>query len=461
MAGESARKIRIAVGLSGGVDSSVAALLLKEAGFSLLGVYLKCYWNFDGCRSDADRASAARVAGFLGIPFEVWDFEREYRMKVVGYFYREYKASRTPNPDIVCNREIKFGLFLKEALNRGFDFTATGHYAGCGLMAKTSKKKDRKGVDWPFIWQKNLDGDNLEIKLIRNQKFFDVLMRERENKEDLAGKFGNSIIFGGVDRSKDQSYFLYDIDKMAIGYSLYPLFGVAKSEVRRLALTYKLPTASRPDSRGICFIGEVNVQGFLKERIKEHLGEVVDSQGRVIGRHRGVEFYTVGQRRGFEVGRALVAARSLEESFQTGVSWDAPSTFAPPQPLAPLYVIGKDIEKNRLVVGAGEECKREAFTISKLKNQSSNLNLKSEKLFVRIRHLGELIPCEIQMLNAKCQMLNVKLAWPVFGVAPGQSAVFYRKRLVDSPVIDRPLTAGQFTKEKLEVWEVVGGGVIE
>lgn len=419
----SLQEIKVAVGLSGGVDSSLSAWLLKEAGFEVIGVYLRCYWTYEGCVSDQDRASAARMASFLNIPFEVWDFEKEYREKVVEYFYGEYEKGRTPNPDVVCNREIKFGLFFEEAIKkRGFNFIATGHYAGVGIEEKRVKSGETKRVIWPFGYQVEIDSDRELIKIIIRPEYFNLLKHKWAEEESFSKLYRGASIFRGVDEKKDQSYFLYDISQKAIDHSLYPLFNFKKEEVRRLAKVLNLPTANRPDSQGICFLGEVNVEKFLKERITEHAGEVLDTKGRIIGTHKGVEFYTIGQRHGFQI-------KSQSSN-------------------PPYYVVGKEVMKNRLVVGEGEECKVGHFRLE-LSRSNAPCRLKRvvgrEQLLVRIRHLGEMIPCRVRVAGGNYRVL---LDYSVFGVAPGQSAVFYRQIST--------------TKRQLPtVFEMLGGGVID
>ena len=230
--------------MSGGVDSSVAALLLKEQGYRVVGIYMK-NWSQDlpgmKCPWAEDLADAKRVAVRLGIDFSVWDFEDEYREKVVGYMLAEFRAGRTPNPDIMCNQEIKFKLFYNRAMKEGADYIATGHYA------------------------RNLDG-----KLAR-----------------------------AVDENKDQTYFLYRISDEALTHTLFPIGEMMKPEVKKLAAESHLHNAYKKESMGVCFVGEVGMKDFLKEYIEVKPGEIRESKtGEVLGYHEGVVFYTVGQRHG-------------------------------------------------------------------------------------------------------------------------------------------------------------------
>lgn len=244
-------KKRVVVGLSGGVDSAAAALLLKQKGYAVKAVFLRCFSDREGCRSEEDRAEALRVAIFLGLPFEVWDFEKEYELTVLAPFFREYAAGKTPNPDVNCNKEIKFGLFYERALSEGADFLATGHYSRI--------KKARDGLG----------------------------------------------LFRGRDESKDQSYFLYRLKAAQLSKLLFPVGGMLKTEVRHLARRAGLPNAARKDSQGICFVGKVPLRTFLANRIKLIEGVVITPNGEVIGRHFGLPLYTIGQRRGFEIFRSL------------------------------------------------------------------------------------------------------------------------------------------------------------
>jgi len=239
------------VGLSGGVDSSVTAALLKQQGYNVTGVYMK-NWSKDlpgfECPWKEDFQDAKRVAVQLGIPFKMFDFETEYRQKVVDYMVAEYQAGRTPNPDIMCNQEVKFKLFLEAALEDGADMIATGHYA------------------------KVKDGTLLRAK----------------------------------DDNKDQTYFLYRVTENALKHTLFSLGDYTKPEVRKLAEKYGLVTAAKKESMGICFVGKVGIKDFLLYELGPQApGSIVDQNGVVVGRHEGAIFYTIGQRHGLDVGGGM------------------------------------------------------------------------------------------------------------------------------------------------------------
>lgn len=376
---EKKKKGRVAVGLSGGVDSVVAAHLLQKQGYEVVGVFLYCWppkseidkdemtrkeWmRKHGCRGDEDKKWAMKNALKLGITFEELDFSEEYNEKVVSYFYNEYKKGRTPNPDVLCNSEIKFGLFFEWAMKNGFDHVATGHYAGV---------KEEEGI----------------FKLMR-----------------------------GKDEHKDQTYFLWKLGQKELSKILFPLMGYDKKEVRKMAEEQDLPSAKRKDSQGICFVGNVKAKEFLKRRLKEKRGLVIDVRGNVMGEHEGVWFYTIGQRGGWKLNRR--AQRQFVERAMTPA----------------LYVVEKRVKENELIVGIAEEANKERMRVGELnwiKGKIMEDELKRVK--VRIRHTGELIESRTRVKGKK---LEVEMKKKQRGVAAGQSAVFYKGK------------------------ECLGGGVIE
>jgi tRNA-specific 2-thiouridylase len=237
----STNKKTVFVGMSGGVDSSVTALLLKKQGYDVVGVFMRCY-NIDGC-AETDAEDARRVAEHIGVPFYVWDFEEAYKKRVVEYMIEGYRAGITPNPDVMCNREIKFGLFLEKVLATGADFVATGHY----------------------------------VKIKRSE---DVIYR----------------LFEAIDLNKDQSYFLWTLMQKQLKHCIFPIGEYEKPAVREVARRAGLPTAEKKDSQGICFLGKFSLDDFLRQYIPEKRGTLVTTTGKKIGEHSGAEFYTIGQR---------------------------------------------------------------------------------------------------------------------------------------------------------------------
>ncbi len=328
---------RVFVGMSGGVDSSVAAALLVEQDYDVTGVYMK-NWSQDlpgmECPWREDLADAKRVAVQLGIDFEVFDFQREYKQKVVDYMLDEYKAGCTPNPDIMCNQEVKFRLFLDVALEKGADFIATGHYA-----------RTERGV----------------------------LMMAK-------------------DCVKDQTYFLYRVTHAALRHTLFPLGSYTKPEVRAMAKARGLWTARKKESMGVCFVGNVGMREFLSEYVTTRPGDIVDREtGAILGRHDGAIFYTLGQRHGLEIGGGL-----------------------------PYYVVGKDMNRNEVYVSRNindDAMWRTTISLTNLHWIHGAPN-EVDMLRVRLRHRGELKPCQLRGTE-------LFLTEPERAVAPGQSAVIY------------------------------------
>lgn len=354
---------RVFVGLSGGVDSSVAALLLKQQGYEAVGVYMK-NWSQDlpgmKCSWKEDYQAAKRVAVQLDIDFKIYDFQKEYRHKVVDYMLDEFKAGRTPNPDIMCNQEIKFKLFLETASEDGADLIATGHYA---------RTKDSR-----------------------------LLMAKDDNK--------------------DQTYFLYRVTSDALQKTLFPLGELNKSQVRQLAKKHKLVTADKKESMGICFVGKVPIKDFLSQYVKPKPGKIIDQsagrQKRVVGEHDGAIFYTIGQRHGLKIGGGLpyyVTGKDMKKS-EVYVTTDLQDEklWSNEIKLTNTHWINSRLDDRRSMLEKND--------------RTSNIKYLTSNITVRVRHRGDLISVQELKKIGKDRWL-AKLDREVRALTPGQSAVFY------------------------------------
>ncbi len=368
---------KVAIGLSGGVDSAVSAHLLKQQGHKITAVYLEC-WHTPGCRAEKDRQDALQIALQLKIPFKVLDFKKEYQNQVMTYFLEEYKQGRTPNPDILCNSVIKFGLFYDWAMSNGYDAIATGHYAQIGL--------------------------------------------DQEKKP---------VLLTSEDLHKDQTYFLHQMKQSQLGQIVFPIGHLKKDEVRTIAEQQKLSVADKKDSVGICFVGEINVPEFLKEKLGENPGEIVTSSGEIIGKHQGLWFYTIGQRKRFTVDTKLI---------KKNTNWVVESGD-----LLPLFVIGKDQKKNQLIIGPKISTFCSQWLIHSLHWIDKEINWKNLPLRVKIRHTGKILPCKLNQISNECW--KVTTTEPVDGVSPGQFSVFYLELEAES-------------NKQTKCFVCLGGGVI-
>jgi len=398
-------KKKVVIGLSGGVDSSVAAWVLREQGYAVEALFMRNWHDTTGllqseCHWEDDLMFAEMVARKLGIPFHFTDLSEPYRNRVVDYMFAEYEHGRTPNPDVLCNREIKFDTFAEEARKLGGDFVATGHYC-----------------------------------------------RKAETESG-----GNSMyrLLTGKDQNKDQSYFLCQVSQSQLGYALFPIGEMQKPEVRRIASELGLPTAQRKDSQGICFVGKVHLPTFLQQKLEARKGRIVEiipgfpakhyhagfpegvpsdhvleemcrphifdpSMGETIGTHSGAHFFTIGQRKGINIGGHK----------------------------EPLFVIATDVDKNILYVGEGQShpgLYRKGLFISKgdvhwIRTDLA-MNPGEERDYnVRIRYRQPLQPARLYCTNEGIYLIFSRLQR---GVAPGQFAAWYDdEELLGSGVINR------------------------
>jgi tRNA-specific 2-thiouridylase len=375
--------------MSGGVDSSLTAALLKEQGYDVTGVYMK-NWTEDlpgmRCPWADDLADAKRVAVQLGIDFKVYDFETDYREKVVEYMIDEYKAGRTPNPDIMCNQEVKFKLFLEMALADGAGVIATGHYAIVSHLrplpsSRIPEEFARRSLDaGPVSW---------------SAPDFSEQAQQKSGAAPPAASRAGAILKKAVDANKDQTYFLYRVTGAALAKTLFPLGEFTKPQVREMAKERNLFTADKKDSQGICFVGQIGVREFLAQYVSTQPGNIIDKQtGVVVGRHDGAIFYTLGQRHGLNVGGGL-----------------------------PYYVVGKNMDNNEVYVTrslSDGALWKKCIRIASL--HWINETLADGEYDVRVRHRAPLIKAEISLHDG---IAAVDLADPQRAVTAGQSVVIY------------------------------------
>ena len=350
---------KIIAGLSGGVDSAVAALLLKRAGFEVVGLFMKNWEDDDDdeyCSTRQDLIDCAAVADVIGIELEAVNFAAEYKERVFSAFLTEYQAGRTPNPDVLCNAEIKFKAFLDHALALGAGRIATGHYAG-----------------------------------VRE-------VREGEH----AGRFE---LLKAADRSKDQSYFLHRLSQAQLASAVFPLAQLQKTEVRRIAKEAGLPVHAKKDSTGICFIGERPFREFLNRYLPRTPGPIRTPEGRVIGEHVGLAFYTIGQRKGIGIG-------GVKGAGAEGAAW---------------YVAGKDMATNELLVVSGHDhaqLQKDSLRAADLSWISGNAPDAAPAYAAKTRYRQADASCRITRLRD--DLLELGFVQPQWAVTPGQSAVLYQ-----------------------------------
>jgi tRNA-specific 2-thiouridylase len=394
----SGNKKKVFVGMSGGVDSSVSAALLKKAGYDVTGVFIKV-WQPDEevsglrCTWREDRLDAMRVAAVLGIKFATLDLEKEYKKNVVDYMIAEYRAGRTPNPDIMCNKYVKFGSFFTWAIAQGADYVATGHYAQVEKHLKNQIVEEEEGKVYG-ISLKKLDATSR--------------IRQKSKKSDTSVY----DIVAGDDANKDQSYFLWTLTQEQLSRTLFPVGNIAKPEVRKLAKKFGLPTAEKKDSQGLCFIGKIDVKEFLSYYIEPKKGNVLDTTGKTIGSHAGAFFFTLGERHGF-----IIDGKNKTPHDE------------------PFFVIGKNIADNTITVSDKLDGGNSAFEKKEIRLSEVNWTrgfrskVGAISLTARPRYRAPLVPISISEFDPTAQTCIVTFKKPQSTLSPGQSLVIY-----DGPV---------------------------
>ncbi len=374
------KKKKVIIALSGGVDSSVAAHLLKEQGFDVIGIFMKIWHEHNSdskepCPWIEDSSYALEVAEQLNIPFQVIDLSKEYKKRIIDYMFKEYSNGTTPNPDILCNKEIKFDVFLNHALKLNADFVATGHYAN---------------------------------KITNSKNTYSLIE--------------------ATDKKKDQSYFLCQLNQLQLEKILFPIGGLLKSEVREIAKKIKLATADRKDSQGLCFVGKIKIPDFLSKKLEKKMGNIIEidskntnykkekntikeksqafkyspKDGKIIGQHYGAHFFTIGQRKGLNIG-------GKEQ---------------------PLFVIQTDVEKNIIYVGMGDKHPGLFKKALKIKKDTchwvrEDLKIKTgdkKDFLIRTRYRQQLIPGTLLM---KKDYLYIEFTQKIKSITPGQFAAWY------------------------------------
>jgi len=391
------RTIKVAVALSGGVDSAVAAKMLKDEGHEVIGLFLKL-WKHDG--ADDTLFKSKKVAKFLKIPFYEIDAKAEFKRVVVQYFIFEYKNLRTPNPCTICNPQVKFKILIDKAVELGCSKLATGHYA--------------------------------RVENAGNPKSQNLISNEISNNL-LATRHS---LLAGVDKSKDQSYMLYRLNQEQLSTIIFPLGELTKKEVREMAKKWDLPVAEQKESQEICFLQNTDYRDFLRRYLPAEYfesGDIVDMGGNVVGRHEGLMNYTVGQRRGIDQQNPNLETLNPNQIQNTKskiqndrhIRPDRESTYK-----SPLYVVGFDRSKNRLIVGEDSKIYKKEMIVSNLNwivSEPTRYSLLATDLSVKIRSQAKLVGCRIANNESQITNHEIKVVFnePQRAITPGQSAVFY------------------------------------
>ena len=359
----------VMLGLSGGVDSSVSAHLLKEAGYNVIAVFMQNWeddQNSEYCTIKEDSMDAIAVADKLNIDIEIINFAKEYKDQVFSYFLKTYEAGQTPNPDIFCNSEIKFKAFLNYAIKNNAHAIATGHYVGKQLI--------------------DINDPNMQT-ILNNYH------QNNNTKENII-----EVLIKAQDQNKDQSYFLYRLNQYQINHAIFPLANITKPEVRKIAASLKLPNANKKDSTGICFIGERPFRNFLQQYMHKNTGAMITPDGKVVGEHIGLMYYTIGQRKGLNIGGM-------------GEAW---------------FVAQKDVNSNTLIVVQGHNHPLLYSNIVYANSLSFSIAHPAAGFYTaKTRYRMQDAKCFLSYPNDNLDTIKLEFTEPQWAVTSGQSVVIY------------------------------------
>lgn len=402
---EDGSRTRVFVGVSGGVDSSVSAAILRDKGYDVTGVFMKTYYPPEiKCDWREERLDAMRVCEHLGIPFLECDLEDAYKKNVFDYMVESYRAGITPNPDVFCNKYVKFGGFLDWATENGADYVATGHYAqrfsqNGQISSSTASQKSSLYIGYTSLFR-----SLFPRTLFHFEKIFGVFRFKQFELHNSDFIIHNSVLAMGQDQNKDQTYFLYQLQQHQLERAIFPVGDIPKDQVRKIAKKYGLFTAEKKDSQGLCFVGPVDMHDFLKQYIDEKPGDVLDSDGQVIGQHDGSFFLTIGQRTGFEI---------------------FPEHRTPDMPR--LFIVTKDSDNNTVTVSPDKHAQdRNTIMVTQISWTSNPVKV-GQTVESRIRHRGKLLPTILESIDD--DQYTFQFDTPHTGVAAGQSLVLYRDNI--------------------------------
>ncbi len=472
-------KLKIAVALSGGVDSAVAAKILKDEGHEVIGLFLKL-WKYDG--DDENEKKAKEVADYLEIPFFSVDVKEKFRDIVVENFVNEYKSCRTPNPCVICNPEVKFMMLLEKAQEFGCDKVATGHYARIENASILNNQYSiiNKSLNNQFSITNEIPNSNIQKNKCHSERSDNEVEESqyrvsgsKNNSEDssclpagtavpqndnylscIKNTIGKDLreykLLVGVDDSKDQSYMLYRLNQDQLAKIIFPLGEMTKKEVRAKAVEWNLPVKEKAESQEICFFGDSDYRKFLRRYLPAEyfkVGDIVDVAGNVVGRHEGLVNYTIGQRKGVD---QKLKNRKTEEQKNITKEVTTPTGQGISANKQPMYVIGFDIENNRLIVGENQEIFQEEMIVGNthwIVPKTTSYSLLATNCTVKIRSQAKKVSCKIQLENQGTKeqknkkshsgldpesigqniedSIRVIFDEPQRAVTPGQSAVFY------------------------------------